>query len=221
MNGGSRDDRAFLSRVFPACPLLALVCAAMPAVWAGLPHPPAPLTVPQCNGVTLRASYLAEERPGKGSGFLLTLQNNTPTAVTIPQTMPLSIHWYAEDKGHWLWRSSSGDGGMLVDAFRERGRLFAAETSSGSNETVLKTRTIAPGEGYTWSITSSENPALRYRPGCEHCSFADEHEFRAVLAYAYLPPHAPAGMLHCGLRSAPVTMPPLAETQNLHNSTAR
>ena len=106
---------------------------------------------------------------------------------------------------------------MLVNAFQERGPLFAAVDRSG-NGAAIATRAIAPGEEYSWSITTGTNPILQYRPGCEHCMFTDEHEFRAVLAYAYFPSYAPPGMVRCGLRSESVVMPPLTESQAPHNS---
>ncbi len=165
-----------------------------------------PFSILQCTDVTLHAVYLAEERPGTGPGFLLTIHNATSLPITLPRAIPLSIHWYALSNGHWLWRSSSGDGGALVNALRKYGPVFAATKKPSE---IIETIAIAPKQGYTWSTPISTNAVLRYRPGCEHCTFLNEHRFRAVLAYTYVPAQEPDGMLQCGLRSEPVEMPPL------------
>lgn len=197
--------------------LLPLFGVAMPCLAARF-HSGVP-TVPQCRDVTLRASYLAEEKPGAGAGFLLTLHNASSEPVSVPAPVPLSVHWYAFSAGHWLWRASSGSGGSLVNAFNERGPLFAVQLSVGSPHPLL--HTIAPNGEYTWAVFSGGTPALRYRPGCEHCAYQGERQFRAVLAYAYLPvaDDPRAGLLRCGLRSTPVVMPPLAmASADRHNS---
>ena len=194
-----------------ACFELAYDAAAAPTAKA--------VQIPQCKGVSLSASYLAEEKPGGGPGFLLTIRNSTAVPVTLPEPIPLSVHWYAQSQGRWLWRASSGSGGTLVNALRENGPLFAS--TEPVSTTLQPIHTIAPGETYTWSVFTSNYPPLQYRPGCEHCNFPAEHEFHAVLAYAYLPASAPPGFLHCGLRSQPVVMPPLKESTAVHNSTLR
>ena len=179
-------------------------------------------TVPQCTDVTLHAAYLAEEKPGAGPGFLLEIRNQGKSAVAIADPVPLSVHWYAAaGAGRWLWRASSGSGGSLVNAMREKGALFAFQAPPDAPEPA--TRTILPHAAYSWAVFSSAVPSLRYRPGCEHCAYPGEQRFRAVLAYAYLPATgaAPKGLLRCGLRSDPVVMPPLPDSQKAHNSSTR
>ncbi len=81
---------------------------------------------------------------------------------------------------------------------------------------------IAPHQSYSWSVFSGDTPALRYRPGCQHCTYQGERQFRAVVAYAYLPTgtDADANLLRCGLRSEPVVMPLLPQESPAiqHNS---
>ncbi len=188
---------------------------------AGLPAGGRAQSVPQCSGVSLQASYLAEEKPGGGPGFLLEVRNRGNAPIAIVDPVPLSVHWYAASGGHWLWRASSGSGGSLVNALRESGPLFAEQQPANSPE--LATRTISPHGSYRWTVFSGDMAALRYRPGCEHCNYGGERQFRAVLAYAYLAAstdHTP-GLLRCGLRSAPVVMPPLPDLQKPNNSVAR
>ena len=178
-------------------------------------------TLPQCRDVELRAAYLAEEKPGQGPGFYLQIENRRAVQINIADPAPLSIHWYARSGGRWLWRASSGDGGSLVNAFRESGPVFAAKGSLRGLE--LQTRTIAAHATYSWSVFTAQMPALRYRPGCQHCTYQGEEQYQAVLAYAYLPSGSDAStpFLHCGLRSKPVVMPPLADSPAIHNSAGR
>ncbi len=177
--------------------------------------------VPQCTAVSLRASFLAEETPGRGAGFLLELHNDTSSPVEILDPTPLSVHWYAKTAGRWLWRASSGSGGSLVNAFSPKGPVFATVQASANEP--HPTRTIAAGGTYTWTAFSGGDPVLRYRPGCEHCKYPGEEQYQAVLAYAVLPsaPQSAGNFLKCGLRSEPVVMPPLPDPQMGHNSGAR
>ena len=176
------------------------------------------LIVPQCTDVSLSASYLAEEKPGQGSGFLLTIQNNTNHSIKIADPVPLSIHWYALSAGHWLWRASSGSGGSLVNALHGSGPLFATRASTEA------TLSIPEHKAYTWTTFNTQAPSLAYKPGCEHCTYSHEEQYRAVLAYALLPGAASveaSPLLPCGLRSQPVVMPPLPNSYGFRNSTSR
>ena len=177
--------------------------------------------VPQCRDVVLTASYLAEEKLGSGPGFYLQIENKRSQPIGIVDPTPLSVHWYARSGGRWLWRASSGEGGSLVNAFREKGPLFAERAPE--NTAPPKVHTIAPHSTYSWSVFTGEAPALRYRPGCQHCTYRGEEQYQAVLAYAYLPAYEASGspLLRCGLRSDPVVMPPLADSSTIHNSAAR
>ncbi len=173
-------------------------------------------TVPQCRDVVLRAAYLAEAKPGEGAGFQVEIANNRATPIGVAEPVPLSVHWYAFSRGRWLWRSSSGSGGALVNAYSLAGPVFAVPFT----RQTISVRTIAPHESYRWIAFAGEQPELRYRPGCQHCSYQGESNFRAVLAYAYLPSASTTvpNLLDCGLRSNPIAMPPLAASQDTHNS---
>jgi len=183
-----------------------------PAAILGAPRAK-PRTVAQCAGVTLTGAYLAEAAPGEGPGFLIVISNQTGEPVKLAKPFPTSAHWYAQTgTGPWLWRASSGSGGALADALRDRGPLLAYPPAP-----------VGPGpgpDGYltvgahgTLELVESmrSNPILRFRPGCQHCSNPQDERYRAVLAYAYLtgPDLAGQGLLNCGLRSGPIVMPPL------------
>ncbi len=173
-------------------------------------------SLPQCRDVTLHAAYLAEAKLGDGAGFLVEISNDRAVPIVLPDPVPLSIHWYAFSGGRWLWRSSSGAGGALVNADREGGPVFAMQLP----ERELRIQTIATRSKYSWTALARTSPALRYRPGCEHCGYTGDNTFRAVLAYAILPSDAASatGLLQCGLRSKPVIMPPLPADDKPHNS---
>jgi hypothetical protein len=177
--------------------------------------------VPQCRDVVLTAAYLAEEKPGSGPGFYLQIENRRNEPISIAKPAPLSVHWYARSGGHWLWRASSGEGGSLVNALREKGQVFAEKASANNAGTDV--RTIAPHSTYSWSVFTGQFPDLRYRPGCQHCAYVGEEHYQAVLAYAYLPAAGASArpLLRCGLRSQPVVMPPLTDSLARHNSAGR
>ena len=72
-----------------------------------------------------------------------------------------------------------------------------------------KLLTLPPHQSREWIESQQENPVLEYKPGCPMCSYPGEREYQVVFAYAYLAAASqPAGLLSCGLRSAPVPMPP-------------
>ena len=169
--------------------------------------------LPQCHAVTLHASYLAQVTAQAGAGFLIELHNATPTPFLISLPVALSVHWYAQSGGKWVWRASSGvGGGALVDALRGAGPVFAA--AEPTSLVPLEVRLIAPGETYTWLASFQQSPTLRYMPGCEHCNYPREGRYRAVLGYALLPSayEQETPWLSCGLRSNPVDMPPVSES---------
>lgn len=166
------------------------------------------LTVPQCSSISLHAAFLAEETPGQGTGFLLSLENRQQSPVEIPIPMPLSVDWYAKVGNQWSWRASSGAGGSLVNAFNGKGPLFAISGASYKAAWVL--RRIAPHETYTWTVFAGSAPPLSYRPSCEHCNATTEAEYEAVLAYAFIAKAEDRSALSCGLRSNAIVMPPLA-----------
>jgi hypothetical protein len=164
-------------------------------------------SVPLCSGVTLSASYLAVVGPDQGPGFRFVLLNKTGRAIKLAEPIPSSSHWYARAQGRWLWRASSGAGGSLVDAGNERGRVMVYPGAPGQDET--KWVTLPPHQSREWIASPQENPALEYKPGCKMCSYPGESEYQVVFAYAYLAgPGQQEGVLACGLRSAPVPMPP-------------
>lgn len=108
-----------------------------------------------------------------------------------------------------------------MNALRESGPLFADQAPTGAPAPSV--HTIGPHSTYNWSVFTRDSPVLRYRPGCQHCTYKGEEQFQAVLAYAYLPSVDEAGstMLRCGLRSKPVVMPPLQDSLAYRNSKGR
>ena len=163
-------------------------------------------SVPLCSGVTLSANYLATVGD-RGSGFRFTVTNKTSRAIKLAEPIPSSSHWYARSQGRWLWRASSGAGGSLVDAGNVHGRVAVyPELAGKSQETWV---TLQPHQSREWTESQQENPVLAYKPGCAQCSYPGESEYYVVFAYAYLASGGEqSGQLPCGLRSAPVPMPP-------------
>lgn len=187
-------------------PLLLTISAG--SVSAGVEHRPRPSTVMPCTGVTLTASYLAEAVPGAGPGFLFRIDNKTARAIRLEQPVPSSAHWYAQVGSRWMWRSSAGRGGALVDAERPKGAMFAYRPAAAPADPQYLT---VPAHGsQEWVEAMREHPAIAYDPSCPMCNYPGESQYQAVFAYAYLP--APdedePDLLRCGLRSAPVPMPP-------------
>jgi hypothetical protein len=173
---------------------------------AGTRHP-GPY-VSQCAGITLSASYLSEATPGLGPGFQFRIDNHTSHEIRLELPVPSSTHWYAHVGERWYWRASAGTGGALVNALSERGPMFAYRPPQPPDRPSYL---VVPARGsQQWTQSMLDNPAIAYRPSCAHCNYPGESQYRAVFAYAYLPApqeHAP-GLLHCGLRSQPVPMPP-------------
>lgn len=189
--------------------LSVLAVCGVQAVSAGAAHRPGSTVLP-CAGITLSASYLAEVRPGAGPGFLFRIENRTAKEIRLEQPVPSSAHWYALVGTRWLWRASAGRGGALVDAQREKGPMFAyRSTVPVKNPAYL---TVPARGSRTWAESMRDDPAIAYRPGCAQCNYPGEKEYQAVFAYAYLPPAGDPvpDLLRCGLRSAPVPMPPVA-----------
>lgn len=180
-------------------PALALLLACSPAGASGLP----PSSVPLCSGVSLSASYLAITGSDQVPGFHFKLSNRTSHEIKLAEPVPSSSHWYARSHGRWWWRASNGAGGSLVNAGNEHGRVMAYPSQS----TVAgNLKTVPPHQSREWTQSAQQNPVLEYQPGCAICSYPGERQYRVVFAYAYL--SASGGLLACGLRSAPVPMPP-------------
>lgn len=192
-------------------PLRLIFC--LPAIWlfafsgaaAGSGHPRS--AVPLCSrGIRFTASYLAEAH--SGPGFLFRIENRTSQPIRLAEPVPSSAHWYARVGSKWLWRASSGSGGSYVDAINERGPVFAYRPEAASSDPRYIT---IPAHGeYEWIAGERDNPALAYQPGCAHCNYPGERDYKAVFAYAYLPPvgQAVENLLTCGLRTNLVDMPP-------------
>jgi hypothetical protein len=162
-------------------------------------------SVPLCSGVVLSASYLAQVAPGGGPGFRFTLVNKTSRTIKLAEPIPSSSHWYARVQDRWLWRASNGAGGSLLNAGNERGPVMVYPPRNADVTLV----TLPPHQSRVWIESAEENPVLEYRPGCAQCSYLGESEYQVVFAYAYLPDTGhETGLLPCGLRSAPVPMPP-------------
>jgi hypothetical protein len=159
-------------------------------------------------GIALSASYLAEAAPGQGPGFQFRIDNHTAHEIRLEQPVPSSTHWYARVGDRWYWRASAGSGGSLVNALSEHGPMFAFRPATPPDQTSYL---VVPARGtQVWTEPILDNPAIAYQPSCAHCNYPGESDYRAVFAYAYLPApqHDIPGLLHCGLRSQPVPMPP-------------
>jgi hypothetical protein len=199
-------------KIFFIAAIAALSGLAISTGRAVTPHP-GPY-VPLCSHIALTASYLGEAEPGEGPGFLFVIKNDTNKEIRLAEPVPTSAHWYAHVGQKWLWRASSGSGGSLVDAYNEKGAVFAYQPKEAPQHAAYMT---IPAHGsQEWTQTMRDHPAIAYRPGCAICNNPGENEYRAVFAYAYLPhpqEHA-EGLLACGLRSAPVVMPPLAASKH-------
>lgn len=185
----------------------AILLVALSTVAAGGSHPRT--TVPLCSrGIRFTASYLAEVRPGSGPGFLFRIENHTSRPIRLAQPVPSSAHWYARVGSKWLWRASSGSGGSYVNAINERGPVFAYRPQATSFDPHYIT---VPAHGkYQWAAGEKENPTLAYKPRCAHCNYPGERDYKAVFAYAYLPPvgQRVEDLVTCGLRTNLVDMPP-------------
>lgn len=166
-------------------------------------------TVPLCSrDIRFTVSYLAEVRPAAGPGFLFLIENRTSRAIRLAEPIPSSAHWYARVGNKWLWRASSGSGGSYVNAINEHGPVFAYRPEPASTDPRYIT---IPAHGkYEWAAGEQDNPALAYQPRCAHCNYPGERDYKAVFAYAYLPPvgQTVENLLPCGLRSNLVDMPP-------------
>jgi hypothetical protein len=137
-------------------------------------------------------------------GFHFVLSNRTSREIKLAQPVPSSSHWYARSHGRWLWRASSGAGGSLVNAGNEHGRVMVYPSQN-----IADSLSVPPHQKREWTESPQENPVLEYKPGCAICSYPGESHYQVVFAYAYLTgPGQPHGLLSCGLRSAPVPMPP-------------
>jgi hypothetical protein len=159
-------------------------------------------SVPICSGITLSANYLAGVGSDQVPGFQFTLRNNTAHEIRLAEPVPSSSHWYALAHGRWMWRASNGSGGSLVDAGNPHGRVMVYPPAPGEIDAF----TVAPHQSKQWVSTQQENAVLAYNPGCKSCSYPGESEYQVVFAYAYA--GNGKGLLPCGLRSAPVHMPP-------------
>jgi len=166
--------------------------------------------VRQCTGVTLKADYMASAAANAGPGFSFHIDNKTATDIRLEMPVPSSTHWYARVGIRWMWRASAGRGGALVNALLENGPMFAYQPATPPDHPDYLT---VPAHGSEdWTVSMRDDPAIEYRPSCARCNYPGETEYEAVFAYAYLPnpeEHAP-DLLRCGLRSAPVPMPPIA-----------
>jgi hypothetical protein len=175
-------------------------------------HHPGPY-VPLCSHITFTASYLVEAEPGKGSGFVFVIKNDTNKDIRLAEPVPSSAHWYAHVGDKWLWRASSGSGGSFVDAYNEKGEVFAYQPKDVPKNPEYTT--VPAHASHEWTETAHDYPVIAYRPSCAICNYPGEREYRAVFAYAYVPhpqEHA-EGLLPCGLRSSPVVMPPLTSSR--------
>jgi hypothetical protein len=198
-----------MTRLLRMVPLLLLLSWSAGATSADTQRRPGPYVLP-CAGVTLQANYIAETGGAAGPGFAFHIENKTGKDIRLEQPVPSSVHWYARVGLRWLWRASAGRGGALVDALRENGPMFAFRPSAAPEHAEYLT--VHAHGSQDWVVSMRDDPAIQYRPSCARCNYPGETEYQAIFAYAYLPnpeEHAP-DLLHCGLRSSPVPMPPVA-----------
>lgn len=200
-----------MTRMAPAIgAVLTLLLAGNPMESAAGKTGRAGLSVPPCRDVTLTGSYLAEARPGAGPGFLFHIENKTGKAIRLAEPVPSSADWYARVGEHWMWRASAGTGGALVNALAPKGPMFAFRPGGEGKDPATLT---VPAHGTKeWVEAMRDDPAIDYQPSCAECNYPGEREYEAVFAYAYLPDagEGDPDLLRCGLRSAPVPMPPKA-----------
>lgn len=191
-------------------PFFFFVLSFPPARVAAAVHHPGPY-VPLCSRqITFSASYLADLKDGNGPGYLFRIENHTARPIKLAEPVPSSAHWYAHVGDKWLWRASSGSGGSYVDAVNERGPVFAYQPKTLPSDP--KYITVPAHGSYEWTAGEHDNPALAYQPSCQHCNYPGEYEYKAVFAYAYLPPAGQhpeqKDLLPCGLRTTMIDMPP-------------
>lgn len=168
-----------------------------------------------CRGVTLSASYLGDVS-GRGPGFLFRIENGTPSAIRLEDPVPSSTHWYAQVGNRWMWRASAGSGGALVNAENPRGLMFAYRPLQPPAHPSYFS--VAAHGSREWTESMRRHPSIAYQPSCSMCRYSGETVYQAVFAYAYLPApgeNAP-NLLRCGLRSAPVPMPPHSADPESH-----
>lgn len=198
-----------MNRLLHCAPLFLLLSWSAGSFSAATPRRPGPY-VSQCTGVTLRASYIADVDTNAGPGFAFHIENKTSKDIRLAQPVPSSAHWYARVGLRWLWRASAGRGGALVNALIEKGPMFAYQPTAPPEHADYLT--VPARASRDWTVAMRDHPAIEYRPSCARCNYTGETDYQAVFAYAYLPnpqEHAP-DLLRCGLRSAPVPMPPVA-----------
>jgi hypothetical protein len=197
-------------RIASFLPVVLLFSLAYPAAATRHPGPYVPLCSRQ---IVFTASYLAELQNGNGNGYLFSIENHTAKPLRLAEPVPSSAHWYARVGSKWLWRASSGSGGSYVDAVNERGPVFAYQPRTIPADPKYVT---IPAHGkIEWTSGERDNPALAYRPSCERCNYPGEREYKAVFAYAYVPPAGQhvEDLLPCGLRTDMVDMPPKASAK--------
>ncbi|MGA8111703.1 MAG: hypothetical protein WBD46_05610 [Acidobacteriaceae bacterium] len=198
-----------MTRIGPAAAaILGLLLGGSRAESSGTRRPG--IYVQPCRDVTLTASYLAEARPGAGPGFLFRIENHTSKAIRLAEPVPSSTDWYAQVGERWMWRASAGTGGSLVNALEPRGPMFAGRPESAAQDPQVLT--VAAHGAQEWIEAMRDDAAIAYRPSCAQCNYPGETQYEAIFAYAWLAKagERAADLLRCGLRSAPVPMPPKA-----------
>lgn len=184
---------------------LLLACACLP-VCAGASDEASAAVMP-CRQVTLSASYLGDVS-GEGPGFLFRIENGTARTIRLEEPVPSSTHWYARVGERWMWRASAGWGGSPVNAENPRGAMIAYRPATPPAHPQYVS--IPAHSSRQWTESMRDHPSIAYQPGCPMCRYTGESVYQAVFAYAYLPAagEREPELLRCGLRSAPVPMPP-------------
>jgi hypothetical protein len=205
------DSLPFVNLVLRRSPSLRKILAVPAflccAAGAGGRNPRSGSSVSPCAQVSLKAQYLSLVAPGSGPGFHFVLQNRTSEPIRLAMPVPSSAHWFALEAGRWLWRASNGSGGNLVDADNPGGRMFAYRSAPAADPAYLSDEAKGSHE---WDESVAQNPVLGFKPSCQLCNHPDDRLYRVVFAYAYAPrdEESTTGVIHCGLRSNFVDVPP-------------
>src|ERR1700739_2033215 len=166
-----------LPRSAPAVTAFLALFLALSANSAAARHP-GPY-VPLCSRqIVFTASYLADLQTESGPGYLFTIENHTAAPIRLAEPVPSSAHWYARVGNKWLWRASSGSGGSFVDAYNEKGEVFAYQPKDPPQHPEYMT--VTAHASHEWTESVQDHPAIAYRPSCAICNYPGEHEYRAV-----------------------------------------
>ncbi len=163
-------------------------------------------SVPICSGVSLSANYLALAGPDQGPGFRFVLVNRTGREIRLAEPVPSSSHWYARPR-------AAGCGGHRMERVEA---CWTRATSMAGWWCMLPRQAPRPSSSLCLRTSPGNGSKASRRTLCSSTSLAvrcalipGSASTRWSLPMRILPAGSqPAGLLSCGLRSAPVPMPP-------------